>query len=168
MAIVWKDIEGFEGKYQVSNTGLVRSLDRDIVKSGNIVRRKGKLLSLKGNNQGYYHVQLYSGSRDTRVTAKVHRLVAEAFMSNPELKREVNHLDLDKGNNSVGNLEWATPLENTRHSMANRTRTCDKLNIDLANKIRQEDLSISDIAVKYKVSRTQIKRVLNNQAWRHE
>jgi hypothetical protein len=100
----WRNIPGFEGLYQVSNMGRVKSLSR----------KKGRILKPVVHSNGYMRINLYAGKKPQR--KYVHRLVAETFLVNPQNKREVNHLDGDKTNNSIFNLEWATPRENGKHS----------------------------------------------------
>lgn len=103
----WRDIEGYEGKYQVSNTGRVKSLQYH---RGNSERC---LIPKKGKN-GYLYVVL---SKENKVkTFKIHRLVATYFIQNKENKPYVNHKDGNKENNNVENLEWVTPLENNLHA----------------------------------------------------
>lgn len=104
---VWKDIIGFEGRYQVSNLGSVRSL--------NYWRRGySKILSLGKEVYGYLYVTLYSGKCQQH-HKKVHRLVAEAFIPNPDNLPEVNHKDENKQNNRVENLEWCTSKYNINY-----------------------------------------------------
>lgn len=97
---VWKDIDGYEGLYQVSNTGKVRSLryrNRDEVRE----------LFLKPHNQGYLQVELHKNGKRKMFT--VHRLVAMAFVDGYEVGKEVNHIDENKQNNVSTNLEWVSP-----------------------------------------------------------
>jgi hypothetical protein len=115
----WKDIEDYDGLYQVSNTGKVRSLDRKVVqmaRTGNSFfagNRKGKELVQRKQNGGYYVVWL---SKNGKVRPKtVHRLVAEAFLPKIEGKNDVNHKNGIKSDNNVSNLEWCTRSENTLH-----------------------------------------------------
>ena len=114
----WKDIRGYEGKYQVSSLGRVRSLDRTITRAASRVRGpynaklKGKILSLVHGTGGYLLVPLGKDSLSNRV----HRLVAEAFIPNPEGKPFVNHIDGDVTNNEISNLEWCTNQENQLHA----------------------------------------------------
>lgn len=109
---VWKDIEGYEGIYQVSNTGRVRSLDRLNSIGQN---RKGKILKEKVHTNGYHFVTLYKNK--TRREKLIHRIVAETFLENKGNKRVVNHIDGVKTNNNVSNLEWATHKENSVHAV---------------------------------------------------
>ena len=110
---VWKTIEGFPD-YQVSNYGRVRSLGRYRKFAGGRLRWiEGKVLRQHINAQrGYYRSVTISTENAVRCRRLVHRLVAEAFIPNPEQKPFVNHIDCDTGNNSVSNLEWVTPKEN--------------------------------------------------------
>lgn len=111
----WRDVVGYEGIYKVSNKGVVRSLDRKILRSDGVeVFKKGQILATKINDRGYVEVKL---SKDGYgVYKKVHRLVSEAFIENPLNKEEVNHIDCDKTNNNVTNLEWVTHSENQVHA----------------------------------------------------
>lgn len=105
--IIWRDIEGFEGYYQVSNTGLVRSLDRRIVyKNGQANIHKGRVIKHKINNKGYHRVSLSKNNEWKEYL--VHRLVAKAFLPNENNLPQVNHKDCNTHNNEVENLEWCT------------------------------------------------------------
>lgn len=103
----WKDIVGYEGKYQVSNLGNVRSLNYR--KSGTIKEMKQRI-----NNRGYSLVGLVKNRKQKYYS--VHRLVAQAFITNPDNKSEVNHIDGNKTNNHADNLEWTTHKENIQHA----------------------------------------------------
>ena len=113
MQEVWKDIKGFEGKYQISNLGRVKSLQRN--------GRPERILRLN-LIKGYAYTTLSNGSRGKK-KLKVHRLVAEAFIPNPHNKPEVNHIDGDKRNCKVENLEWVTHQENCKHAYETGLRT---------------------------------------------
>ena len=106
----WKDIKNYEGIYQASSLGRIRSLDR-IDTSGK--RRKGRVLKRKYDGEKYPCVILSKGGNPR--TFHVHRLVAETFIPNTENKPTVNHIDENKENNMIDNLEWMTYKENAHH-----------------------------------------------------
>lgn len=111
--MIWKDIEGFEGLYQVSNTGLVKSI-RLVGKSKRvreIILKEDKQVT---KHSTYLRVTLSKEGKAKRFS--VHRLVALAFIPNPENKPFVNHIDNDASNNNVQNLEWVTHSENMIHA----------------------------------------------------
>ena len=105
----WKDIKNYEGYYQVSNLGNIRSLDRITSHNRKI---KGRNIKLYQNDNGYYICSLSKNGRTTKFL--VHRLVAETFIPNPENKTQVNHiLEIRKGGgNEASNLEWVSAKEN--------------------------------------------------------
>lgn len=134
---VWKDIKGYEGKYQVSSLGRVKSLGRKIVSGinySNIRYTKDKILSENIINSGYPTVLLYKNGQETRLLA--HRLVLEAFEPNEDDTLVVNHIDRDKLNNDLNNLEWLTQSENIRHLGANK-----KMGLSKRKPILQYDLN---------------------------
>lgn len=118
---LWKDVVGYEGYYQVSNSGRVRSVDR-LVKGcyGSLQHRKSVILSAAINTAGYYSVVLTKNARGRMY--RVHRLVAEAFLPNPKNLPVVNHKDEDKLNNSTENLEWCTYSYNTTYNKSMQKR----------------------------------------------
>lgn len=112
---MWRPIEGFEGRYEVSNDGKVRSLDIYVNCRGGKKRMcKGRTKPIRGNNRGYLTVSLCKDNITTRYL--VHRLVAQAFVPNTYNKPQVNHIDGDHTNNRSDNLEWVTDNENKAHS----------------------------------------------------
>ena len=116
MKEIWKDIEGYEGLYQVSNIGRVRSLDRCVERNGGISFIKGRILKPArcGRQCNYWFVGL---SKNGKVKQHyIHRLVAQAFIPNPENLPEVNHKDERPENNCVDNLEWCTALYNLTYN----------------------------------------------------
>jgi hypothetical protein len=112
--MTWAEIKGYEGLYQVSSFGIVRSLPRIIKQGSRVVRVNGKTLTQCNDGRGYRIVVL--SKNGVHKSIRVHRLVADAFLSNPENKSEVNHIDGNKENNKVSNLEWATRSENMAHA----------------------------------------------------
>ena len=114
MKEIWKPVVGYEGLYEVSNIGRVRSLAR-IVECNDGRKRKIKDRTLKGsrNSGGYYGITLHKDGCTKSVN--IHRIVAEAFVPNPLEKEEVNHKDENPGNNHASNLEWVTAKENNNY-----------------------------------------------------
>ena len=115
---IWKDIIGYEGLYQISSFGNIKSFDRAVLGKG------GKPRNIKGQdikkrlNKGYLVVGL---NKDGINKLKlVSRLVAIHFIENKDNKPEVNHIDEDKQNNKIDNLEWVTPKENSNHGTRNK------------------------------------------------
>ena len=104
---IWCDIDGYEGLYQISNKGRVKSL----------YKGSERILKLWDNGRGYLRV--YLTKENTSKYIRVHRLVARAFIPNPENKPQVNHKDENKLNNCVENLEWSTAKENNNFGTRN-------------------------------------------------
>lgn len=118
MKEIWKDIPGFEGVYQASTLGRIRSLDRTIIRGASRRRGpheaklKGKILAQATGVQGYQVVPLGKEFPSCRV----HQLIAKTFIKNPEGKPMINHIDGNVKNNQVDNLEWCTNKENQIHA----------------------------------------------------
>jgi 16S rRNA A1518/A1519 N6-dimethyltransferase RsmA/KsgA/DIM1 with predicted DNA glycosylase/AP lyase activity len=134
----WKDIKGYEGLYQVSNEGQVKTLSRKALRRYNSYRTLTERI-LKPQNDVYLHVTLYKEGRG-KVKA-IHKLVAEAFIPNPNKYPQVNHKDENKHNNSVDNLEWCSRLYNANYGTS-RKRISNKLN----KSVQQFDLDGNFVA----------------------
>ena len=129
---IWKDIECRKGYYQISNYGRVKRLSTISIRSDNKkYKRPEKILKPYLNHKGYLMVDLGYDINKKRICKFVHRLVAEAFIDNPENKEQVNHIDGNKTNNHVSNLEWCTNYENQIHAIENGLHKFDSLKKDI-------------------------------------
>lgn len=165
----FKDVKAYEGFYQVSNRGNVLSLrfgKRKILKPQAL-----KVTKEKGG--GYLRIGLHKDGIVKMV--QISRLVAAAFIPNPNNKPQINHKDGDKSNNCVDNLEWCTQKENNRHAYETGLNSgCDgqkngraKLTADDVREIRTRKFSVKRLAGLYKVSETNIYMILNRERWIH-
>lgn len=170
----WKSIKGYEDWYDVSNYGRIRSWKG--INQFAPRRDEPKLLNPKIDKYGYPHLGIrHNGDRTWHT---VHRLVATAFVSNPENKPHVNHIDNERANNFYLNLEWCTPKENTAHGIkkgniefigekhpsAKLTKQ-DILEIrDLADK---EDITNKELAEEYGVASGYISQIIHRSSWKH-
>lgn len=117
---IWKDVVCFEGLYEVSNFGNVRSVTRTITrKDGRVYVKQGKQLKSFVTNKGYEYVMLNDFSSKQHLKT-VHRLVAQAFIPNPDNLAVVNHKDENKLNNAATNLEWCTQSYNMTYNQINQ------------------------------------------------
>lgn len=172
---IWKEIKGYEGYYSVSNKGRVKSLERVVPHDEGRGERviKERIITNWVSN-GYHNV---SFSVDGKVTKhKVHRLVAAAFIPNHEDKFTVNHIDGDKTNNEVSNLEWATLSENNKHAYDTGLYTTfgenqptSILKYDEVKKIRELHKTGNyfhrELAEMFGVSRRHIGNIINKKRW---
>lgn len=115
---IWKEIQGYENRYAVSSKGRVMNL------------KSGRVLKNGSTPHGYATVCLCKGNGTKPKQITVHRLVAEAFIPNPLNLPEVNHIDEDKRNNDVENIEWVSRSENMRHSAHTKSCRINQLSID--------------------------------------
>lgn len=119
MIEVWEDVKGYEGLYQISNLGNIKSVNRAVKRVTNdkehIVVFHGKILKPHISDRGYLRLKLSKNGIEK--THKIHKLVAIAFVNNPNGYCEVNHKDGNKSNNHVDNLEWCSRSQNVRHAV---------------------------------------------------
>ena len=164
---IWRDIEGFEGHYQISNYGRVKSF-----KNGEVIIRKPHV-----DKDGY--LQICFCDKSNHKWFKVHRLVAIAFIPNPENKETINHIDGCKMNNFVENLEWATRTENNQHAVRiglmksgsahrdaqltdEQVRCCRQVHIS-----GDKEFGTNALARKFNVSRSAMYLLLNYKTYKN-
>lgn len=179
---IWKDVKDYEGLYQVSNLGNVKSLDRIVeTKNRKNYLRKGKVQKKSVNSFGYETVGFTVDSK-TKIY-RVHRLVALSFIENPENKPQINHIDGNKTNNNVNNLEWCTSSENQIHSVSTglsnpsypvlkgskngRSLLKEEQVVEIRNKYIPYKYSAKKLALEYNVSESCITHILNNTSWKN-
>ena len=172
---IWKDIEGYEGWYQISNYGNIKSVDRIIeYKNGAIRSLKGKILKTTTGTPGYYITDIHKKGNVNRVS--IHRLIGIAFIPNPHAKPCINHKDGNKINNHVDNLEWVTYRENLTHAYSmGLSNVCPgenhqnaKLNPLQVRVIRKcDDLCRLELAEIFNVSDTNISKIKSRKTWNH-
>lgn len=144
MEEIWKDVPEYEGLYQVSTKGRVRSLDRTYQTKRSVsYHNKGRILSPNINNSGYLYLCLCNGKKHWY--AKVHRLVALAFIPNPNNLPEVNHKDGNKLNCCVDNLEWCNHSSNHKHSYKMRLSKVEIAQKAKRKKVLQIDPVTEDV-----------------------
>lgn len=156
---IWKPIEGYEGLYEVSSYGNVRSLDREVNQSnGSIGHYRGKQLKGEYDNKGYKRFRLSKNNKSRKIFA--HRLVANAFIPNPFNKPFVNHIDETHDNNKVENLEWCTYVENMNHgTIRKRLSNIKKKKIKCITDGRKFE-SVNEASLFYNIPRRSISNVL--------
>ena len=117
MVEIWKDIQGYEGYYQISNLGNVKSLDRVVDKGNGVFQhRKERIMNKRECTDGYYIAKLNVKKKSESIA--IHILVARHFIDNPNNYPEVNHKDCNRNNNYYTNLEWVTTKENVYYAFS--------------------------------------------------
>lgn len=179
----WKPVVGFEGLYEVSSHGRVRSLDKPVSgPNGRLSIRKGQIVKGCYSHGKYLQVNLYKDRKNN--TQKIHRLVAIAFLSNPENYEQVNHKDFDRENNNLDNLEWCSARQNKDYSI-NAGRQLKGTDVHSV-KLTDEDILeirriyaetrtksrvgrgvLSGIAAKYGVCPSSISQIVARKSWKH-
>lgn len=173
---IWIDIKNYEGIYKISNNGEIYSL------------LKNKNLKPGDNGKGYLFVHLFK--EGIKKSFYIHRLVAFAFINNSENKKQVNHIDCDKSNNNVENLEWSTSFENMQHaskngklyssdyqkkqtSLANRgekshlCKITEKEAMEIKIMIKEGVKTQKQISKEMNVTRSNISAIKRGKSWKH-
>lgn len=171
MTELWRDVVGFEGFYQVSNHGRVKSLDRQVFYIDGRVRTfYGQILKLRLDSKGYYFVTLIKPG--FKIQQRVHRLVAESFILNFQNKPCVNHKNSNRKDNIVDNLEWVTHKENTQHAIKKGLlyKPGKKLDVEKINLIKKMynsgTFTQQGLANIFSLSQSQISRIVGGKNWK--
>lgn len=169
MKEIWKIIDNFPN-YQISNFGRVMSLAK---------KDKPLIMAPHIGGGGYYSVNLHRKVEGKKVIERkyIHRLVAEAFIPNPLNRTEINHIDGDKTNNHITNIEWITHSENMKHSYKLGLHSrCDIMGINHPRvKLSEEDVrdirrridSGTKIGKEYGITRQQVNNIRRGKSWKH-
>jgi hypothetical protein len=162
---IWKDIKGFGDKYQISNYGRVKSFKLGY----------GKIMKEVPNRYGYVTIKLVYFEQKKRFS--IHRLVATYFLENPLNKKFVNHIDGNKSNNNLSNLEWCTNSENMIHADKIGLRKMPKGHKNSMAKLTESQvreikfnrigLYQTEIAKEFKIARQTVSKILNGKSWNH-
>jgi hypothetical protein len=137
MQEIFKDIPNFEGRYQISNFGKVKS-----------IYFSHRIIKNTISKQGYYYVRLFVNNKKSKFF--IHRLIANAFIPNPENKPQVNHIDGNKLNFNLNNLEWCTGFENMQHAHKNnliKYRNLKIIQVDKNKQVIKKHNSIKEAAI---------------------
>lgn len=175
---VWKDITGYEGMYQVSNFGRVKSLGWNKIRSQNKKSiRADRILKTQTTHRGYLRLEL--NKNGVGIKFVVHRLVALTFLSNEDDKPEINHINGIKSDNRLANLEWCTSKQNKIHAFNNNlsnhargeNHVCSKLKLEQVRDIRSkfksgEFKNQTKVAKLFNVTRSSIWCIVNNINWK--
>lgn len=180
MIEIWKDIKGYEGLYQVSNYGRVKSLNRfRIGRNGKPVKVNERILK-PVINYGYCYVFIRNYERKLVKNFRVHRLVAQTFLENPNNYPQINHKDGNKQNNNVENLEWCTAKQNTNHAEINgfshhvngekhgNSKLTQKQVDEIRNKYSTGKYSYKMLLYEYHVSKSCIATIIKNKNWKND
>ena len=175
----WKDIEDYEGRYQISNLGRVKSLKR---KTFRYIRESSIIMKpLKGDGR-YFQISLWKNGKDKKMY--IHRLVGIYFIPNPDNKPQVNHTDGNRLNNHVKNLEWSTGSENIKHAFdtglitEEHIRNMSLKSSKISRKFSDHDIyqifalykkgfSKAHIARTYNAGETTIRNILSKITYKH-
>jgi len=178
----WKDIQGYEGIYQVNNIGRIRSIERKVFVNGYWRNKSAyrnipeKILGQSINNRGYARVCFTGGKKE--ITKQIHRLVALAFIPQITGKLYINHIDGNKLNNKVENLEWCTNKENRDHAVRlglldikgesnYNARVTNQQVLEIRSKHKPRVYGFKKLAIEYNVSVPTIAAIVQRKTWKH-
>lgn len=174
---IWKEIKGFEGYYQISNLGEVKSVKRVVIRSNKMKLSVKERFMKQTLCQGYYYVDLFKEGKKTR--SFIHRLIALHFIDNPQNKPSINHINGIKNDNSISNLEWATQKDNIIHAYgaglmdsslgenSNLSTLKEKQVIEIRNLYNSGLTNKTKIGSMFGVTRGAIRSIVNHKSWKH-
>lgn len=175
---IWKDIIGYKGLYQISNLCRLKVLTKTVYATGKKpYEQKESILGGSLNNNGYLVFTLYKNKKKKGYPA--HRLLALHFLPNPENKPQINHIDGNKLNNSLNNIEWCTIKENAVHAFKTGLRVnpkgeahggsklTDEKVIEIINKYKTGLISYRQLGVEYGVSSFIVYSIVRRKSWSH-
>jgi DNA-directed RNA polymerase specialized sigma subunit len=162
----FKDVKSYEGIYQISNFGNIKSLEY----------KKGKTLKVNKNSRGYFCVGLYKNG--IQKTLGIHRLIAVAFILNPENKKTVNHKNGIKADNRLENLEWVSYSENIQHAynmgLNNNSgeehrlsKLTEKEVLQIRDLCKYKRFTQKEIGIIYNCHNSTISRIVTQKIWKH-
>lgn len=169
---IWRDIEGFDGMYQVSNLGRVKSLYRTTKE----ITEEGRILKASIGKRGYWYVALFKDGKNH--TKTVHRLMANAFMPNPDNLPNINHISGIRSDNRLENFEWCTQKQNMHHAfrtgLVNNTGEMNGMSlltegdvVQIKHTLKNGYFNLQDIADEYNISLTAIYDIKAGRTWKH-
>lgn len=178
MKEIWKDIIGYEGLYQISNLGRVKVLQRTVFVNGKkpFIKQE-EILNGSVESKGYLVFALYKNLK--RSILKAHRLIAIHFIPNPEGKPQINHIDGNKLNNNLSNLEWCTFKENAVHAFKTGLRVnpkgqdhggsklTDETVKEIVSKYKMGGISYRKLGKEYAISYAVIYNIMRGKVWSH-
>lgn len=176
----WKDIEGYEGLYLISNMGNVKSVERSVPNNINGGKRIIVERHLKIGHDFYGYPQVNLHKNCIKKTTKIHRLVAKAFIKNNDCNQQVNHINGIKTDNRAINLEWCTSSENIKHAYKTGLRKTGNPKIggsknhkakltesDVLNIRKNSYLGLKILSQWFSVTTSTIHAIINRKTWRH-
>lgn len=175
---IWKSIKGYENVYEISSLGRVRSSEKETIRNnGRKLKTNARILKTHKDHNGYVRIVIFF--RGSRKTHKVHRLVAEAFLDNPESKLAINHKNNDRSDNRLENLEWCTQKENMEFCKK-QNRLVNKKGEEHASSVLTEievleirrlystgNYTTNDLGEKYNVNFSTISDITRRKTWKH-
>lgn len=173
---IFKDILGYEGLYQVSNMGRVKGCERVILmKNGTLRYIEEKIITPKKRPRGYAFVALSKNA--TKKIHSVHQLVAKTFIKNPKKHKDINHINGNKVDNRVVNLEWVSQYENMQHAIKTglvnnngsncKTSKLKEQDVILIREYSEKGKKLKEISDMFGVTIANISYIIKRQSWKH-